>query len=407
MIIATKSLIVSVFRGMVRALSIVFALYLVLFFVVMGLSYVEKAETYPALNYMIIAEKAIENPAASLIRENLPHKFEGNDLAPWMFIMAVFVLWILTEVQKSRLLFFREVLAQEQRKRETNAALAAERKERLKAQQEAMFRLEREATERAERAAKERASQAAAVEAQRQSFAEVQRLAEAKRAAEAQAGKEAHDAMRLQGEKLLGQARDRVLAGGASKAASRDELLELMAQAKKKLEEQKKSLSFLAIDVVDSTGMKVGEDPAIAARDFTQYKKVVEKAIADNKGLKAAWTPDGVMICFPSAEAAVGAAKQVIGDLEHFNKHVKAMSRDFKVRCGINAGNVLFDETIPMEEMSDRSIDIAGHMQKYAGANSIFIGKHVIEAMRTTADFTPVERQVDGCDVYQWTHGSN
>ncbi len=51
---------------------------------------------------------------------------------------------------------------------------------------------------------------------------------------------------------------------------------------------------------------------------------------------------------------------------------------------------------------ADRSIDIAGHMQKYAEADTIFIGKHVIEEMRTSSDFQPVERQVDGCDVYAW-----
>ncbi|MDE2290780.1 MAG: adenylate/guanylate cyclase domain-containing protein, partial [Elusimicrobia bacterium] len=186
-----------------------------------------------------------------------------------------------------------------------------------------------------------------------------------------------------------------------------DELLELMAQAKKQLESQKKSLSFLAIDVVNSTGMKVGEDPAIATRDFKLYRKLVEKAIADNNGLKAAWTPDGVMICFPTAAAAVSAAKQVIKDLEHFNAHVKAMHHPFKVRCGINTGTVLFDDTVPMEEMSDRSIDIAGHMQKYADANAIFIGKHVIEEMRTATDFQPASREVDGCEVYAWRAEAN
>ena len=112
------------------------------------------------------------------------------------------------------------------------------------------------------------------------------------------------------------------------------------------------------------------------------------------------------MICFSTAEAAVSAAKQVINDLKHFNTHVKAMRSDFRVRCGINAGEVLFDDTVPMEEMSDRSIDIAGHMQKYAEENTIYIGKHVIEEMPTASDldFEPASKEVDGCEVYSWKH---
>jgi len=49
------------------------------------------------------------------------------------------------------------------------------------------------------------------------------------------------------------------------------------------------------------------------------------------------------------------------------------MRADFKVRIGINSGQVLFDERVPMGEMSSRVIDIAGHMQKYAEVNTIYI----------------------------------
>lgn len=183
----------------------------------------------------------------------------------------------------------------------------------------------------------------------------------------------------------------------------RDQLLELLATTKKSLDKQKKNLSFLAIDVVDSTGMKKDEEPAIAERDFRQYKKLVERAITDNKGLKASWTPDGVMICFRSVQNAVETAKQVIHDLDLFNKKVKALKKDFKVRCGINAGQVLFDDTVPMEEMSDRTIDIAGHMQKYAQPNTIYVGKQAIEGIRmASSDFRPANTQVDGCEVYHW-----
>ncbi len=193
-----------------------------------------------------------------------------------------------------------------------------------------------------------------------------------------------------------------IMDGAPMDGSRREQLLELYARTKKTLEEQKKNLSFLAIDVVDSTGMKLGEDPALAERDFRQYKKMVESIITVHKGLKTAWTPDGVMICFASVQNAVEAAQSLIHSLDHFNRNVKSIKAEFKVRCGINAGKVLFDEEVPMEEMTDRNIDIAGHMQKYAEANTIYIGSHAIEEGLSQFGFRPAQKQVDGYDVYEW-----
>lgn len=187
--------------------------------------------------------------------------------------------------------------------------------------------------------------------------------------------------------------------------ADREKLLELYTLTKRSLESQKRTLSFLAMDVVNSTGMKVGEDPAVAERDFRQYKQMVEGVIKEHGSLKAAWTPDGVMICFPDVESAVTAAQSVINKLEPFNRNVKAMKSDFKVRAGINAGMVMFDETVPMEEMSSREIDIAGHMQKYAGENSIYIDWDAIQSAGREFGFVPANREIDGRQVYEWRPG--
>ncbi|HDH50663.1 MAG TPA: hypothetical protein ENH04_04575 [Nitrospirae bacterium] len=121
-----------------------------------------------------------------------------------------------------------------------------------------------------------------------------------------------------------------------------------------------------------------------------------------NGALKSAWTPDGVMICFASVEGAVRTAQKVITGLEAFNRDVKSMRLDFRVRCGINSGHVYFDESIPLEEISDRVIDIAGHMQKYAPPNNIYISKPAFEPMQDSEGFVPASKIVDGCEVYVW-----
>lgn len=163
-----------------------------------------------------------------------------------------------------------------------------------------------------------------------------------------------------------------------------------------------RDLAFLSIDVVDSTGMKQDEEKASAEHDFMEYKRLVDSKLTSNGAMKSAWTPDGVMSCFPTIDTAVRAAREVIQGLDAFNKNVKTMRQDFRVRCGINHGFVYFDESVPMEEMTDRVIDIAGHMQKYAPPNTICVAKPSVEPMQEREGFAPAGKVVDGYEVYVW-----
>ena len=183
---------------------------------------------------------------------------------------------------------------------------------------------------------------------------------------------------------------------------SRVHLLEVLSETKKKLESMGRDLAFLSIDVVGSTQMKVGENKTDVEYDFHEYRKLVESKMQSNGALKAAWTPDGVMICFPTVDAAVRTAQELIQGLVAFNKNVKTMKVDFQVRCGINAGRVYYDEKTPMETMSDHVIDVAGHMQKHALPGTIAIAKPSIEPVRQREGFEPSGKVVDGYDVYHW-----
>jgi class 3 adenylate cyclase len=187
-----------------------------------------------------------------------------------------------------------------------------------------------------------------------------------------------------------------------SNKKDREELLKLFAETKKKLDSMGRDLAFLSIDVVDSTGMKLDEEKAAAEHDFMEYKRFVDSKLTANGALKSAWTPDGVMTCFPNVDAAVRAAREVIHGLDAFNRNVKTMRQNFRVRCGINHGYVYFDESVPMEAMSDRAIDIAGHMQKNAPPDSICVAKPSVEPMHEREGFAPAGRVVDGYEVYVW-----
>ncbi|WP_139202634.1 adenylate/guanylate cyclase domain-containing protein [Rhodopseudomonas pseudopalustris] len=190
---------------------------------------------------------------------------------------------------------------------------------------------------------------------------------------------------------------------GEAPPSSRSELLKIFADTKKKLDAWGREMAFLAIDVVGSTSMKETEDKAAVQYDFIEYRKLVEEVFKSNGVLKSTWTPDGVMACFSSVDEAVAAGKDVIRGLAHFNANVRLMKREFAVRCGVNAGYVHFDPDTPLEQMSDRIIDIAGHMQKYAEPNTVAVARMIVEPLRDTAGFQPTEKVVDGYEVLHWT----
>ncbi len=195
---------------------------------------------------------------------------------------------------------------------------------------------------------------------------------------------------------------DAVASAGSSRE-SREELLHLFDDTRKKLESMSKDVAFLSIDVVSSTKMKRGEAKPLIELTFKEYKVYVANIIAKYHALKSSWTPDGVMICFSTADDAVMAAKDVLEGMPLFNRAKNSIKTPFQIRCGVNHGNVYYDADTPMEEMSDHVIDVAGHMQKYANPDSIYLSKECFEMLEKTAEgFAPIDITVDEFKVYCW-----
>ena len=180
----------------------------------------------------------------------------------------------------------------------------------------------------------------------------------------------------------------------------REELLRIFAETK--LSGMGRELAFLSIDIVDSTKMKIGEDQETIEYDFKQYKTFVDDILKANGVIKVAWTPDGIMACFSNIDTAVKTGKDVIRGLKQFNRDVKLMKSEFRVRCGVNSGYVYMDDEVPLEEVSDRVIDIAGHMQKHAEPMTVSVAKTVVEPLTDREGFQETPKIVDGYQVYAW-----
>lgn len=187
-----------------------------------------------------------------------------------------------------------------------------------------------------------------------------------------------------------------------SHGKDRKKLLKEFAHIKRELEKHGRDMAFLAVDVVDSTGLKHGEDSTCVQHDFHEYQDYVQAKFKEHGYITATWTPDGVMACFNTIQDAVLTGQSIISGLQYFNTHVKLIKKDFQVRCGVNGGFVYYDGTIPLENFSDRTIDIAGHMQKHAEPNTLLIAKQIIEPVLSREHFKPSERIVDGLEVFEW-----
>jgi len=180
-------------------------------------------------------------------------------------------------------------------------------------------------------------------------------------------------------------------------------MLREYSEAKKFLFQEKRHLAFLSIDVVGSTKMKIGEDKLAIEHAFAEYKKFVERILKANNLWKVAWTPDGIMCAFFTTPEAVKAGQEVLSGLTWFNDGVHQLKMGFNVRCGVNAGDVVFPEDKAMEDISDEAIDVAGHMQKYAAHGSLWLSRTLMMELGDQTGWRAIpDQKVDGHECFEW-----
>ena len=184
--------------------------------------------------------------------------------------------------------------------------------------------------------------------------------------------------------------------------ASRRVAVASYTEAKAILATTQMELSFLALDIAGSTRIKQGEDPYVIEQSFADYRKLVERMLRRHGAYKQTWTPDGQMAAFRSPQSAIDAGRDILLALPDFNRNVSKMQGDFRLRVGANMGVVSVDDDIPMEEMSDFEIDVAGHMQKHADEDSFWIAEVVYQHLADKSGFVANGQEVDGRKVYVW-----
>jgi hypothetical protein len=69
----------------------------------------------------------------------------------------------------------------------------------------------------------------------------------------------------------------------------------------------------------------------------------------------------------------------------------------------VNAGEVIFPDDKTVDQVTDFVIDLAGHMQKYAAPNALWVAKELLDDLKEKSGFRLVTTQeVDGRATYEW-----
>jgi hypothetical protein len=139
------------------------------------------------------------------------------------------------------------------------------------------------------------------------------------------------------------------------------------------LQREKRSVFMLSVDIVGSRELKAKVQPTYADVAFIAYQQWVENILESSGVWNEAWTPDGMMAVFVTADEAAFAAKRILCGLDKFNEQHTFGDGKFKVRCGLAWGKVLIFDDSAVERINDPSIDLAGHFQKQAPENSLLI----------------------------------
>lgn len=146
---------------------------------------------------------------------------------------------------------------------------------------------------------------------------------------------------------------------------ARQTLLKQLVDLQEQLREGQQAATFLSLDVVGSTRMKLDADPLAVEFTFTEYHNFVERIAEKHFGKIHSTAGDGITVAFEHPQNAFNAARQIQTGLVEFNAFRNKLDQPLQLRAGIHSGQVVAPEAGNMTSINFASvIDIAAHLQK-------------------------------------------
>jgi class 3 adenylate cyclase len=156
---------------------------------------------------------------------------------------------------------------------------------------------------------------------------------------------------------------------------SRQELLAQLFTLQEELEAATVHRAFLSIDVVGSSEMKKNNTNLAIEYSFGEYQLWVKQIVESQNGKFQSAAGDGVMCVFTNDQDAIRAGNLLLEDLPRFNATQNKCNTPFKIRCGVNAGEVVMDESGSIGSLQSSVLDYAAALQKQAAPNSLALSE--------------------------------
>jgi class 3 adenylate cyclase len=205
-------------------------------------------------------------------------------------------------------------------------------------------------------------------------------------------------------------AADRSHIAGRGNAEEQETLAKKLERKKELEQEQYKMIvdlyghyrngTFLSIDIVNSTKLKEGEDSLKVIQTFQAFHRYIAEHITGS--LASVFSGDGVMCLYEAPQKAVDIAINILSGLKQFNKEQSSLRRYLNVRIGINTGTLLLDDVKDLGQITERDIDIAGHLQKYGRPGELLISASTWERIANKTDFKKRWQTIDDTVVYKY-----
>jgi predicted ATPase/class 3 adenylate cyclase len=160
---------------------------------------------------------------------------------------------------------------------------------------------------------------------------------------------------------------------------------------------ERRQLTVLFCDLVDSTGLSVRLDPEDLREVMRAYQKYVGDTVARFGGVVSQYTGDGVMVYFGwphahehDAERAVRTGLALVGGVA---EHAWPFGVELAVRVGISTGLVLVES----RDVAGETPNLAARLQTQAEPNTVVIGPVTFGLVRGLFEYRDLgERDLKG-----------
>jgi class 3 adenylate cyclase len=141
--------------------------------------------------------------------------------------------------------------------------------------------------------------------------------------------------------------------------------------------------------VVDSYHLKLAEERSErVVVSFERFRALIEGIVDESGGQVLNSNGDEVMAFFPSADAALAAARAILARLPGWNEEFNLLPRTFEVRVGIHSGRSAVD--LERGVAYSPVLDGAGHLQKAAPVSGLLLSKETWLALSSREGLAPV-----------------